>query len=122
MLISTYLAQSGIHGSGLFAGEPIAKGTLIWEFLPGLDSEIAETHLQHENPVIASYLRRYTYPHPHKPGFVILDGDHGRFMNHSTRPNTDFATPDKGYAKTDIPMGAELTCDYGEFAPGFVLE
>ena len=122
MLIPTYLAQSAIHGSGLFAGEPIPKGTKIWEFLPGLDVEIDANHLQHPNAAISAYLNRYSYPHHLDAGKIILDGDNGRFMNHSDTPNTDVATPSVGFARVDIPAGTELTCDYGEFAPGFTLE
>lgn len=122
MLIPTYLAPSAIHGSGLFTAAPVAKGARIWEFLPGLDVEFPEALLAHPVEAVAAYLRRYSYPHPVKAGVCILDGDNGRFMNHSERPNTDFRSPDGGYAREDIPAGTELTCDYAEFAPGFTFE
>ena len=122
LLVPTYLAPSAIHGTGLFAAEPIAKGTKIWEFLPGLDVEIEVAHLEHPIPAIRAYLRRYTYPHPTREGFVVLDGDNGRFMNHDNAPNTDFTIPEVGYARTDIAAGDELTTDYNEFAPGFIFE
>jgi hypothetical protein len=32
LLVKTYLSASPIHGIGLFAAEPIAKGTVIWCF------------------------------------------------------------------------------------------
>ena len=32
LLVPTRLAQSAIHGLGVFAVAPIAKGTAIWRF------------------------------------------------------------------------------------------
>lgn len=122
MLIPTTLAPSAIHGTGLFATAPIARGTTIWQFLPGLDVELDAALLHHANPAIASYLQRYSYPHYADPARIVLDGDNGRFMNHSDQPNTDFTDPLRGTALTDIPAGTELTCNYAEFAPGFVLD
>jgi SET domain-containing protein len=119
MLVSNYLGQSAIHGTGLFAGEDIAKGTKIWEFIPGLDVEMDEALLTHTNPNIARFLQRYSYPHPEQQGRIILDGDNGRFMNHSENPNTDFTQTKVGYARFDIPRGTEFTTNYNEFAPNF---
>jgi hypothetical protein len=48
------------------------------------------------------------------PGVVCLESDHGKFMNHSLTPNTDFSVFDKGYALTDIAQGDEITCNYHE--------
>ena len=50
-----------------------------------------------------------------RDGFVVLELDNGRFMNHSLKPNTDFTRPDVGYAIADIHPGEELTCNYFEF-------
>lgn len=122
MLVKNYLGLSDIHGIGLFAGEPIKKGQRIWEFMPGLDVELPESALNSPVGSIRSYLQRYTYPHHRDEGKIILDGDHGRFMNHSESPNTDFRTPSVGIATQDIPEGAEITCNYNEFAPGFDLD
>lgn len=122
MLIPTYLAPSAIHGTGLFTPIALAPGTRIWEFMPGLDVEIPRTALDHPVEAVAAYLRRYTYPHPEDGSKIILDGDHGRFMNHSATPNTDFSTPYAGFARRHIPAGTELTTNYAEFDPEFVLE
>jgi SET domain-containing protein len=124
MLIKTYLQESGIHGIGVYAGEPIPKGTKIWEFMEGLDPIYDASLLQTMPEPTRSFLNRYTYPHHTLPGKIVLDGDHGRFMNHSDTPNTDFtAVPcTVGYALCDIAQGEELTCNYNEFAPGFVLD
>ncbi len=121
MLIPTYLEQSGIHGIGLFAAEPIQKGTKIWQFMEGLDVVFDVSLLATAPEPIRGYLQRYTYPHHSLPEKIILDGDNGRFMNHSETANTDFRTilNDTGYALRDIAQGEELTCNYHEFAPGF---
>ncbi len=124
MLVKTYLAQSGIHGVGLFAAEPVKAGAKIWEFMEEFDTVHDETALVATPEPVRSFLRRYTYPHHAQPGKIILDGDHGRFMNHSDTPNTDFRMihANNGFALHDIAKGEELTCNYNEFAPGFVFE
>lgn len=124
MTIKTILRESGIHGMGLFAAEPIARGAVIWKLMDGLDPIYDASLLETAPEPMRSFLRRYTYPHSQLPGKIILDGDHGRFMNHSDTPNTDFRTihEEHGYALVDIAEGEELTCNYNEFAPGFVFE
>jgi SET domain-containing protein len=119
LMVSTYLAPSAIEGLGVFAGEFIERGRLVWSLNPKFDifiqmSEI-ETYPQH----MQEYIARYTYPHLEMEGVVILDSDNGKFMNHSLAPNTDFRVFDKGYALADIAQGEELTCNYHEFDPSF---
>ena len=41
LLVPTRLAQSAIHGFGVFAAEPIKTGAPVWRFAPGLDMEFA---------------------------------------------------------------------------------
>lgn len=124
MLVKTYVAQSGIHGIGLFAEEPIAAGTKIWHYMGGMDVVFDASLLETLQEPMRSYLARYTYPHHSFKDKIILDGDNGRFMNHSDTPNTDFSQlpMTAGYALRDIAKGEELTCNYNEFAPGFVLD
>jgi SET domain-containing protein len=45
----------------------------------------------------------------------VLEFDHGRFMNHSPTPNTDFTNPALGLATCAIAAGEEITCDYRQF-------
>ena len=122
MLIKNFVKVSDIHGIGLFAGQNIKQGDKIWEFIEGMDVILPAEVLDSPVESIRAYMRRYTYPHPHIPGDIILDGDNGRFMNHSNTPNTDFKTPNVGYALVDISEGTELTCDYGEFSEGLTPE
>ena len=123
MLVKTFVDKSGIHGIGLFAAAPIAAGTVIWRFMDGFDVVFDETVLTTLDEPMRGYLNRYSYPHHSLPGKIILDGDNGRFMNHSDAPNTDFSRVPmtEGYATQHIAEGEELLCNYNEFAPGFTF-
>ncbi|GAB4175264.1 MAG: hypothetical protein Kow0020_10930 [Wenzhouxiangellaceae bacterium] len=95
-----YVARSPIHGRGLFARVPIAKGTLIG---------------------------RYEGPRTRRDGMHVLwvwDEDTGRwegidgtnemrFLNHSADPNADW-WGDELYALRDIAKDEEITFHYGE--------
>lgn len=116
MLVKNYIAPSGIQGNGLFAGEPIQKGTRIWEHVEGFEVEFTEAAIAAMPKVAHDYLTRYTYPHYQKEGIMVLDGDHGRFMNHSDTPNTDFSVANYGIATRDIAQGEEIVCNYNEFS------
>jgi SET domain-containing protein len=41
LLVRTRLAPSAIHGLGVFAAEPIARGAEVWRFTPGFDLDLA---------------------------------------------------------------------------------
>lgn len=119
MLVPTYLAISDIHGVGLFSAEPIVKGTHVWEHMVGLEVVIDPAKLPTYPEPVQLYLKRYCYPHPLEAGKWVLDGDNGRFYNHSEDPNCDFKQPMFGIAIRDIAKGEELTCNYNDFDPGF---
>ncbi|HEU4476337.1 MAG TPA: SET domain-containing protein [Methyloceanibacter sp.] len=120
LTVSTYAAPSSIDGLGVFAGEFIERGRLMWSLNPKFDIFIRPEEIETYPPHLQEYLRRYTYPHLKMPGVLILDSDHGKFMNHSLTPNTDFRIFDTGYALVDIAPGDEITCNYHEFNPNFV--
>lgn len=115
MLVPTYVKGSAIHGVGVFAAEPIAAGTLIWEMNELFDRRILATAIDTLPPMAQQTIRTYGYPSKAYPGEWILEYDNGRFMNHSSTPNTDFSGDFKGYAITDIAAGEELTSDYAEW-------
>ena len=115
LLVKTYVDSSAIEGVGVFAAEPITKGTKVWRFEPGLDRLLSEDDIAHWPDAARDFLGRYAYVNDERPGIFVLDGDHGRFMNHADTPNTDYADPAAGYATRDIAAGEELTCDYGQF-------
>ncbi|RIJ31271.1 SET domain-containing protein [Henriciella algicola] len=115
MLVPCYLAASDIEGLGVFSREPIKRGQLIWRFDPRVDRMISLDSFSDADERLSDFLKRYTYIPPYDRQVCILDGDEGRYMNHSEQPNTDFSSIDAGYALFDIPAGVELTCDYREF-------
>ena len=121
LLVNTYVAPSSIEGVGVFAAEPIPKGTLIWQLDPDFDRLIPMSRYQNAPPHQRVLFDRYAYPSPDLPGFLVYEVDNGRFMNHSQDPNTDFS--DSGGARTirDIAAGEEITCNYSDFYGEFEL-
>lgn len=116
MLVPCYLAASQIEGLGVYSREPIKKGQLIWKFDPRIDRVIPLDSFSDADERLDDFLKRYTYVPHFDRSVCILDGDEGRYMNHSETPNTDFSsTTETGYALFDIAAGVELTCDYREF-------
>ncbi len=115
MLVPCYLAASDIEGLGVYSLEPVKRGQLIWRFDPRIDRMISLDSFSGADERLSDFLKRYTYIPPYDRTVCILDGDEGRYMNHSETPNTDFSSIDAGYALADIPAGTELTCDYREF-------
>jgi SET domain-containing protein len=120
LTVSSYLAPSAIDGLGVFAGEYIERGRLMWSLNPKFDIFIHPSEVEAYPPFLQDFISRYTYPHLEMPGVRVLDSDNGRFMNHTLAPNTDFRIFDKGYALFDIAPGEEITCNYHEFDPNFV--
>lgn len=121
LLVDTYVGPSAIEGVGVFAAEPIARGQLIYRFEPSFDRLIAKADLAALPASVRQFIERYTYRHPETAGVLVLDADHGRHMNHSAAPNTDFRDLKFGYAIADIAPGEEITCNYADFEPGFEI-
>ncbi len=94
----TYVKKSRIHGFGVFARQPITRGT---------------------------YLGRYNGNRTTRDGRYVLwiiqpDGSHVgvngrnalRFLNHSSRPNAEFIGNEL-FATRKIEPNEEITIDYG---------
>lgn len=122
LLVKTYLAESAIHGIGLFAAQPVRKGTVVWRLDPTLDLELTEAQIEALAPPARDQIRKYTYLDLVR-GTYVLCGDDARFFNHSDEPNChDFPDADGGttVAARDIDEGEELTSDYSRFDAGHV--
>ena len=96
-------------GYGLFATRLIPEGTFTWVrddldqiVDPALEATLAEP--------LAGLLKRYSYLEPRGR---VLCWDHGRFVNHSCEPNCRSTGFDLEIAVRDIPVGDQLTDDYG---------
>ena len=107
--VKTFLKESGEHGIGLFAGEFIPKGTVVFEeddftlIIPDDEFEKMSTEQK-------QFIEHYAYK---QFGTYKLSVDNDRFMNHSNNPNVDDSIHvDKTIASRDIQPGEEITCDY----------
>jgi SET domain-containing protein len=116
MLIRTRVAPSPIHGLGLFAVESIARGTPVWRFQPVFDREFSPEQFAALPLIAREHLRWFGFK---ENSHVVLNGDHGCFMNHSPTPNTgalpNATAPVTTVALRDIAASEELTCDYFAF-------
>jgi SET domain-containing protein len=119
MLIRTYIAPSAIQGIGVYSQDFVPKGTLIWGLHEQLDIQMSANDILALPPHMQEFIRVYAYPHLERDGYVVVDSDNGRFMNHSDLPNTDFRDFYHGYALYDLQPGEEVTCDYRELFPNF---
>lgn len=95
-----YVADSGIHGRGLFAARAIRKGEYIGTF-HGPEARRDGTY------VLWVYERGPGDPPVGRSGRNML-----RFLNHATGCNAAFAGFDL-YARRAIRRGDEITIDYG---------
>jgi SET domain-containing protein len=118
LTIATYLDRSGLHGIGLFAAEPIARGRLVWEFNPLIDLEFSDEQWREMErkaaPESFGHIRRYSYKEGNR---FYLCVDNAQFMNHS-REAANVAndkTSNTMVACADIRKGEELLCNYFEY-------
>lgn len=113
MLVPNYLDQSAIHGIGIFAGEPIPKGTRVWEFTPGCDQVFDDAMLDGLAPVQRAIIMFYCYVEIGRQG-VVLCCDNARHFNYSENPNCGPGDHNSlgyvsAFALRDIAAGEELT-------------
>ena len=113
LLVKYYLANSPIHGLGVFAGEDIPAGTIIWRFVDGFDYTLTTGEYEELPEKARQWIQHYGYYNPDEGGWVICV-DEGRFVNHSIQNNIS-SIGDDSVANKNIPKGTELTCNYFEF-------
>ena len=115
LLVKTEVRPSTIHGLGLFAGEFIPKGKVIWEFEPGFDLAIDKEKIDNLPPIPRKWFQHYAHL-SRKNGKYTLSVDNDRYINHSSNPNTEDIDTGREELATvalrDIEAGEELTCDY----------
>jgi uncharacterized protein len=115
LLIETKLGMSDIHGIGLFCVAPIPKDTKVWEFNPLLDVTFDEDAIAALPPAVHTFMQMYSYRSVETKQFIV-NIDLARHMNHSDTPSLNSDAQSNYFAAYDLPAGAELTCDYREFA------
>jgi uncharacterized protein len=110
LLVEHYVDRSQIDGLGVFSTHTIEKGTLIWRYDPIVDRKIPWNEFLKLSHSAQQWITHHAEFIPSKNLFVLAaDGD--LFMNHSFDPNL-FSDDDDGYAKRNIAIGEEITCDY----------
>jgi len=118
LCVRTKTGMSPIHGIGLFADEPIAKGTVIWKFLPGFDLALTPEQILSFPKLVQIYLYKYTYKDIKTKEYYFCSDD-AKYFNHSESPNTyngeTKESEEATIAARDIAIGEELTADYGSF-------
>lgn len=118
LLVKTKLSLSPIDGIGLFAGEYIPRGTIIWKYTPQVDvryepAAYQELKQQHNFEVLDKYIYKSRVS-----GLYILCSDDARFINHASKANTKDTLDDSEgltIASVDIQPGDEITSDYESF-------
>lgn len=113
MIIKNYVAPSDVHGVGVFAGEDIAEGTCIYEFVEGVDIVMTRDQAAAHGAEFARFMRIFAYVDP-ADRTMVISIDNSRFMNHADQPNTAWDQR-YGWATRDIERGYEITCDYFAF-------
>ena len=92
--VLTYVAQSAIHGNGLFARTPITAGTVIG-WIEGIPS-------QHDGSYVLWLSERQAIE-------VTCDM---KYINHSDQPNACYYDDRSVVALRDILPGEEITHNY----------
>ncbi len=122
LLIETFLAESPIAGIGLFAGQRVEKGQVLWRFVPGFDNLMTVEFVKGLPDMNQEFIRDNASLIP-QMGAYLMCGDNDRFTNHSNDPNRQFVyeSPTDIYevATREINPGDELTNDYSEFDDNF---
>jgi hypothetical protein len=114
LVVKTKIGPSKIDGIGLFAAQPIPKGTVVWKYDPGIDRLLSEEEVTRLAKPIQERFHNYAF-FDTKYSKYMFCGDDGRFFNHSDTPNCDDGKEDITIALRDIREGEELTVDYRSF-------
>jgi len=120
LLVATCVGPSDIEGVGVFSETHIREGTRIWTFDPRVDRCYSRRDVKTAPAAFRELIERYAYFDTELDGYV-LEGDHGRFVNHSLTPNVAFQRGGDGFALVDIRPGEELVCDYRDFEDSPVM-
>ena len=61
LVVPTYLEKSAIHGFGVFAKDPISKGSVLWEYNPVFDITFSEVEFEKLPPSARAELEIHLY-------------------------------------------------------------
>lgn len=120
LTIKASARPSKINGIGLFADEPIFKGTITWKFDPQFDVVFDPKDVKNFTPEQQVLIKRHGYLSTTSNKY-IFPLDDSRFTNHSsTNFNIDSVyfpgEPEFcGVASRDIAVDEELLANYRAF-------
>ncbi len=118
--VKTKVAPSAVDGLGLFAAEPIPKGTLVAKWNPAFDSSFTDEEIARLPDLARTFLDRYAWRA--KDGTWHVSLDDSRYTNHSLTPNLVVDETTEGWesrAARDIAPGEELLEDYSTYDEDF---
>ena len=119
LAVNTYLDRSATHGIGLFAGEKIISGTLVWEFNPAVDLQFTLEQWQDLQGKISSQSFASLVRHSYKEdGLFYLCLDNAQFMNHDLQNDNIQQNHNSNtmHAMRDIAPDEELFCNYFDYS------
>jgi uncharacterized protein len=117
LIVKTKVAQSPIHGIGVFAEEFIKSGSIIWQWHEGIDQRISAELVNSLPKICQEVFKRYSWV---EDGVYNVCIDNEKYINHSDNPNCIFI--DEGntaIAARNIDIGEEITQDYSMFDDNF---
>lgn len=122
LLVKIYVDVSTIPGAGLglFAGEPLAEGTVIWREHALFDLTFTQEQLEKLGRTYKPAMEKiesFAWFDGER-NLWVLPGDNARFMNHSETPNCDDSELYVTKTNRFIDAGEELTIDYRVFHTG----
>ena len=116
LLIETYVAESRIHGRGLFAAENVEAGAVLWR--EGAELLYSPRDFERLSRFEKKFISVWGWKDK-RDGLHHLPLDNDRFINHSDEPNTIFDDDGLMIAARTIRCGDEILCNYAEFEAEF---
>jgi SET domain-containing protein len=116
--VEVKVATNPAMGMGLFAKEFIAKDSVVWEFIEGIDLKVPIEKINSLNYAQKEHFYKYGWIEKNDENFYYLSCDLTNFINHSYTPNIE-AKDTWSVALKDINIGEEIFIDYGVFSNDF---
>ena len=114
--VKTEVRKSEIHGTGVFATEPIHIEQVVWIFDPSLDRVLSQYAVKYGDPEIMLYIMERGYVNPARQHQWIVCVDEAQFLNFPRKgddANLKLGGVIEGenvlLAARDIAPGEELT-------------
>ncbi len=115
--VKVKVVESPLQGKGIVAVEFIPKGTVTWQYDPGIDIAYDSAEIEALGEEERVDLMRYLY-FDFKLNKFILCSDDQKYINHSGQPNI-MSKPEQDVAARDIEPGEELVCNYEDYESGW---